>query len=51
VTAVYVVELLSSVAGAAVVIALFVWAARRDGERDREVQRQTGVPRRTRLGR
>ena len=29
----------------------FVWAARRDGEEDRELQRRLGIRRRTRLGR
>ena len=31
--------------------ALFVWAARRDGEADRAIQRRLGIRRRTRLGR
>ena len=31
--------------------AMFVWAARKDGERDRAVQRRLGIRRRTRLGR
>jgi hypothetical protein len=30
---------------------LFVWAARRDGEEDRALQRRLGIRRRTRLGR
>ena len=34
-----------------IVFALFIWAARKDGEHDREVQARTGVRRRTRLGR
>ena len=29
----------------------FVWAARKDGEEDRELQRRLGIRRRTRLGR
>jgi hypothetical protein len=29
----------------------FVWAARKDGEEDRAVQRRLGIRRRTRLGR
>jgi hypothetical protein len=41
----------SAVTSAVVVLALFVWAARKDGERDRAVQEQTGIRRRTRLGR
>jgi hypothetical protein len=52
-----------STAAAAVVIAVlfavpivivavsFVWAARRDGEEDRALQRRLGIRRRTRLGR
>ena len=31
--------------------ALFVWAARKDGERDRALQARLGIRRRTRLGR
>jgi hypothetical protein len=34
-----------------VVFAVFVWAARKDGEEDRAVQRRLGLRRRTRLGR
>jgi uncharacterized membrane protein (DUF485 family) len=36
---------------AIVVGAMFVWAARKDGERDRALQRRLGIRRRTRLGR
>ena len=36
---------------AVAVIALFVWAARRDGEHDRALQARLGIRRRTRLGR
>ena len=36
---------------AVVVGALFVWAAIKDGEEDRAVQRRLGIRRRTRLGR
>ena len=32
-----------------VVLALFVWAARKDGEYDRSVQKRLGIRRRTRL--
>ncbi len=32
-----------------VVLGLFVWAARKDGEYDRAVQRRLGIRRRTRL--
>ncbi len=40
-----------SVAGVIVVGILFVWAARKDGEEDRAVQKRLGIRRRTRLGR
>jgi hypothetical protein len=33
-----------------VVGAVFVWAARKDGERDRALQERLGIRRRTRLG-
>jgi hypothetical protein len=33
------------------VVWLFVWAAMKDGEEDRAVQRRLGIRRRTRLGR
>ena len=33
------------------VLALFVWAARKDGEADQATQRRLGIRRRTRLGR
>jgi hypothetical protein len=33
------------------VIWLFIWAAKKDGEEDRAVQRRLGIRRRTRLGR
>jgi hypothetical protein len=36
---------------AVVVGALFVWAAVKDGQEDREVQARLGIRRRTRLGR
>ena len=35
----------------AVVGYLFVWAARKDGENDRALQRRLGIRRKTRLGR
>jgi hypothetical protein len=34
-----------------VVLGLFVWAARKDGEEDRALQARLGIRRRTRLGR
>jgi hypothetical protein len=36
---------------AAVVLAAFIWAARKDGAEDEAVQRRLGIRRRTRLGR
>ena len=33
------------------VLWLFVWAAKKDGEEDRAVQKRLGIRRRTRLGR
>jgi hypothetical protein len=35
----------------AAVIWLFIWAAKKDGEDDRAIQRRLGIRRRTRLGR
>jgi hypothetical protein len=35
----------------AVVLYLFVWAARKDGQEDRALQRRLGIRRKTRLGR
>ncbi len=40
-----------SVAGVVIAFAAFVWAARKDGEQDKETQRRLGIRRRTRLGR
>lgn len=37
--------------GAVAVLWLFVWAARKDGEEDRQLQRRLGWRRRTRIGR
>jgi hypothetical protein len=50
-TAALILASISSAVTVVVVIALFVWAARRDGEHDREVQARLGIRRRTRLGR
>jgi hypothetical protein len=36
---------------AVVVLSLFVWAARKDGQEDRALQARLGIRRRTRLGR
>jgi type II secretory pathway pseudopilin PulG len=35
----------------AVVFAVFVWGAKKDGEADKAVQQKLGIRRRTRLGR
>jgi hypothetical protein len=43
--------LVVTVLPAVVVGALFVWAARKDGEEDKAVQARLGIRRRTRLGR
>ena len=34
-----------------VVVGAFVWAAKRDGEEDKAVQKRLGIRRKTRLGR
>jgi hypothetical protein len=49
--AVGILVLVVSLLGAIVVLAAFVWAARKDGEEDRALQRRLGIKRRTRLGR
>jgi uncharacterized membrane protein (DUF485 family) len=48
-TAVFVIATVSTIVTTAVVIGLFVWAARKDGEYDRAVQERRGIRRRTRL--
>ncbi len=50
-TALGILLLAVSVAGVIVVLAAFVWAARKDGEQDRALQRRLGIRRRTRIGR
>ncbi|HET7045032.1 MAG TPA: hypothetical protein VFI37_09305 [Gaiellaceae bacterium] len=50
-TAAIVVSFVFALAGAVAVIAIFVWAARRDGAEDRAVQKRLGIRRRTRWGR
>lgn len=45
--AVFVIAMVSALLTAAIVIGLFVWAAKKDGEEDREVQRRLGIRRRT----
>jgi nitrogen fixation-related uncharacterized protein len=34
----------------AIVVGAFIWAAKKDGEEDRAVQKRLGIRRRTRLG-
>ena len=46
-----VVVVLVTVLLTAIVFWLFVWAAKKDGEADRAVQRRLGIRRKTRLGR
>ena len=46
-----IVALIGVIVPVIIVGAVFVWAARKDGEDDREVQRRLGIRRRTRLGR
>jgi hypothetical protein len=48
-TAALVIASISALLSAVVVLALFVWAARKDGEYDRSVQKRLGLRRRTRL--
>ena len=50
-TAAGIVLLVAIVVPVIFVAAAFVWAARKDGEEDRAVQRRLGIRRRTRLGR
>lgn len=42
---------LVSLASVVAAFVAFVWAARKDGEEDRALQRRLGIRRRTRLGR
>jgi hypothetical protein len=46
----YVIATLVSLAVAAAFFAVFVWAARKDGDEDLAVQRRLGFRRKTRLG-
>ena len=43
--------LVVSVVAVVIVLAAFVWAARKDGEEDRALQKRLGIRRRTRMGR
>jgi hypothetical protein len=45
-----IVILVSMIVSVVVVAVLFVWAAKKDGEDDRDVQRRLGIRRTTRLG-
>jgi hypothetical protein len=49
--AVVILILLAVVIPAGIAGAMFVWAAIRDGQEDRALQRRLGIRRRTRLGR
>jgi hypothetical protein len=48
-TVVAIVVIIASAAGVVVVGAMFIWAARKDGEEDLAVQKKLGFRRRTRL--
>lgn len=50
-TAAGILLLIISIASVVVVLAAFVWAARKDGEEDRALQKRLGIRRRTRMGR
>ena len=48
-TAALVIASVSTVVTVVLMLGLFVWAARKDGEYDRSVQKRLGIRRRTRL--
>lgn len=48
-TAALVIASIGAVVSVVVILTMFVWAARKDGEYDRSVQRRLGIRRRTRL--
>ena len=50
-TAAGILLLVISIVSVIVVFAAFIWAARKDGEEDRALQKRLGVRRRTRMGR
>jgi nitrogen fixation-related uncharacterized protein len=50
-TAAGILLLVISIVSVVVVLAAFVWAARKDGEEDRALQKRLGIRRRTRMGR
>ena len=47
---VYAIAVVFSLAAFCLVMYLFIWAARKDGEEDRAVQKKLGIRRKTRLG-
>jgi hypothetical protein len=49
-TAVLIIASISAALTVVVVLGVLVWAARKDGEYDREVQSRLGIRRRKRLG-
>ena len=49
-TLIAIVVTLALAVNVAVVLAMFLWAAKKDGEYDRAIQRRLGIRRRTRLG-
>ena len=50
-TAVGIFLLVISLVSVIIVFAAFIWAARKDGEEDRALQRKLGIKRSTRMGR
>ena len=50
-TAAGILLLVISIVSVIVVFAAFIWAARKDGEEDRALQKRLGIRRRTRMGR
>jgi len=48
--ALWIISLVSALVVAAVVLGAFVWAARKDGEEDKAIQKRLGFRRKTRLG-
>ena len=49
-TALGIIVVVALLVNVAIVGAMFVWGAKKDGEHDRAVQRHLGIRRRTRLG-
>lgn len=47
--AVFIIAMVSALLTSALVLGLFVWAARKDGEFDKQIQKRLGIRRRTRL--